>query len=127
MVFNCGTTSGISPYGRVASTSRSYVIIPWTSQVRACASIASTSVNPLTSSPGAAAGARNRNRFEVRLARRTGVPAGIAAYCARRAATARACASCGSGGAATVTDAGRSLSTVARYLVGPGVRCDPNR
>ena len=40
-----------------------------------------------------APGDRARNRFEVRLASRTGAPAGIASYDARNRATASACVS----------------------------------
>ena len=53
----------------------------------------STWLNRLTSSPGWALASRNRNRFEVGLRSRTGVPGGSASYCARSAATSAECRS----------------------------------
>jgi hypothetical protein len=52
--------------------------MPWTSTVRAAASIATTPSSPETSRPGAATDERARKRFEVRLASLTGASAGIA-------------------------------------------------
>ena len=82
MVFSCGTTVGISPCGSVASTRCSYVVMPCTSAVRASGSTESTRSRPETSSPGRLTVVRGRKRLDVRLASRTGSPAGIAAYCA---------------------------------------------
>ncbi len=90
MVRSCGTQSGTRPCGRVAATRSSYVVIPRTSAVRRSSSTSSTPENAETSSPGVVVGLRGRNRFEVRFARRTGAPAGIAAYSAARSSTAAA-------------------------------------
>ena len=78
MVFNCGTTNGDNPKGRVAATRSSYVHMPATSAVRASGSTAITPVRPETSSPLALAFSRARNRFEVGLARRTVAFGGMA-------------------------------------------------
>ena len=53
--------------------------MPWTSAVAASGSIAMTPSSPDTSRPGAVVAVRGRNRFDVRLASRTGDPGGIAA------------------------------------------------
>ena len=90
IVLSCGTTSGINPCGRVASTKSSYVVMPSTSAVRASASTRSTPENALTSSRGASLAALLRNRLDVRLPSRTGAPAGSAAYCSRSRETAPA-------------------------------------
>ena len=92
IVLSCGTTNGIRPCGRVASTRSSYVVMPPTTAARAAGSTCSTRLNAEASSPAAppaqgaarrlrvlGAGSRNRNRFEVRLASRTGAPGGRAA------------------------------------------------
>src|SRR3954452_6606834 len=65
--------------------------MPWTSAVRASGSTSMTPFRPLTSRPGAVEAARARNRLVVRLARRTGAPAGMAAYDERSLATASSC------------------------------------
>src|SRR3954447_6937008 len=65
--------------------------MPWTSAVCASGSTSMTPVRPLTSRPGAVEAARARNRFVVRFARRTGAPAGMAAYDERSLATASSC------------------------------------
>jgi len=68
IVFNCGTTSGANPYGRVAATR----------SVRFATSMPMTFTSPELSRPGAARLARARNRFEVGFASRTDALAGIA-------------------------------------------------
>ena len=78
MVLSCGTTSGASPYGRVAATRSSKVVIPPTSAVNAAVSTANTRSSPVTSRPGASTACRVRNRFEVRLASRTVADRGMA-------------------------------------------------
>src|SRR4051794_32883444 len=65
--------------------------MPCTSAVRASASTDSTRLKPLTSRPDPAIGSRGRNRLDVRLARRTGEPVGIAAYCCRSRSVAARC------------------------------------
>lgn len=90
MVRSCGTHSGTRPWGRVAATRSSYVVIPSTSAVRRSASTSRTPEKADTSRPGVLVGLRGRNRLEVRLASRTGAPGGMAAYFARRSSTAAA-------------------------------------
>src|SRR5215218_3945680 len=62
--------------------------MPCTSAVCASSSIEITPFSPDTSRPGTPVAARGRKRFEVFLASRTVWPAGMAAYDARRRATA---------------------------------------
>ena len=85
IVLSCGTTSGISPYGRVASTRCSYVVMPSTSAQRCSELTSSTPLKALTSKRDVLR-ARGRNRLEVALPSRTGAPTGTAAYaCCSRA------------------------------------------
>src|SRR5215831_2070792 len=62
--------------------------MPPTSAVRAWGSTRSTRPNADTSRPEERLPPLNRNRFEVGLASRTGLPGGIAAYARCRSATA---------------------------------------
>src|SRR3954454_1002594 len=68
--------------------------MPCTSAVAvpsACTSTDTTPPSPETSRPGTSDRVRERKRFEVRLASRTGAPTGIASYDARSRATASLC------------------------------------
>src|SRR5688572_7295872 len=89
--------------------------MPWTSAVQANSSTAMTPRRPETSRPGADARARVRNRFDVDLASRTGSPAGIARYDARRLRTPSSCRTCPT----------RSL-TIRNVLPGTSARHAPN-
>ena len=114
MVFSWGMTRGARWKGRVASTSCSYVHIPWTSAVLATGSMAMTPPRPLTSRP-APGSTRLRNKFDVRLARRTRSPAGTCRKLASRVSTPWLCACQPTG----VTRSPSTLRTPARDLARP--------
>ncbi len=89
IVLSCGTTIGVSPCGRVAATRSSYVHMPWTSAVRAGRIDRDHAGQPGDVQPRASRPpVRGRNRLELRLARRTGSPAGMRWYDARSRPTA---------------------------------------
>src|SRR3954469_17761417 len=69
IVFSCGTTAGITPCGRHASTSASYGIMPSHSTKSLLTWM--TSLKLRTSSRRRGAAARSRNRFDVSFCRAT--------------------------------------------------------
>src|SRR4051812_1624437 len=75
MVLSCGTTAGMTPRARQASTSASYVTMP--SASTQWPSNESTSLKARTSSRLRAPDARSRKRFEVSLCSATGPPASL--------------------------------------------------
>ncbi|SIK95410.1 Uncharacterised protein [Mycobacteroides abscessus subsp. abscessus] len=78
IVLSCGTTSGESPWARVAATRSSYVHMPATSAVLLTGSTSMTPVSPEVSRPGVVDFALARNRFDVGLAKRTAAVVGMA-------------------------------------------------
>ena len=131
MVFSCGTTSGASPKGSVAATRSSYVHMPATSAVRASGSTAMTSVSPEVSRPGALVFARDRNRFEVRLASRTGAVARDGPIALEKALHAGGvsgpCVGRGSGHASTLVRGRSGMKGFADRDKGLGFASTPSR
>src|SRR5581483_2176774 len=87
MVFNCGTTAGMTPRARHSRTRSSYVIMPSASTEPPAGSTARTWLKARTSSRRRGAASRSRNRFDVSFASPTG-PAAAAPDALSRAARA---------------------------------------
>src|ERR1700760_537593 len=111
--------------------------MPPTTAVLESGSTTSTWSKADTSRPGwlwpprSRAGSRNRNRFDVRLASRTGAPGGMAAYSWRSAATAARCAAMAAAGSLWATSVMRLSSPFVPARVRGGAprsgRGTPNR
>src|SRR5207244_6525700 len=93
MVFNCGTTAGMTPCARHSRVRSSYVIMPSVSTQPAAPSTRRTWLKARTSSRRRATPSRSRNRFAVSLASPTGPCPSLSR--AARASFFLECWSCG--------------------------------